>query len=88
MNKKLNQALENITPEEIAIYFPADTRPKGWVSIEEHLPMMYAMDYFNGGTFYKVKDKEGNEFESFVSDHNLWYYLAKEEGITHWWNGE
>ena len=23
-----------------------------------------------------------------VSDHNNWYYYAKEEGITHWWNGE
>lgn len=62
--------------------------PKGWVSIEEHLPIMYAIDYFNDGTLYKVKDKEGNEFTSSVMDHNLWYYMAKEAGITHWWNGE
>ena len=69
-------------------YFPPDTRPKGWLSIEEYLPMMYAIDIIQGYTIYKVKDKDGNEFESAVSDHNVWYYVAKEAGITHWWNGE
>ena len=67
---------------------PPDTRPKGWLSIEEYLPMMCAIDIVQGYTLYKVKDKNGNEFESAVSDHNNWYYYAKEEGITHWWNGE
>ena len=88
MSKKLDETLANITPEEMAKYFPPDTRPKGWLSIEEHLPMMYAIDYFNGGTTYKVKDKDGNEFTSTVMDHNVWYYMAKEAGVTHWWNGE
>ena len=80
--------LANITQEEINKYFPPDTRPKGWLSIEEYLPMMCAIDIVQGYTLYKVKDKNGNEFESAVSDHNNWYYYAKEEGITHWWNGE
>ena len=88
MKKKIDEFLANITQEEINKYFPPDTRPKGWLSIEEYLPMMCAIDIVQGYTLYKVKDKNGNEFESAVSDHNSWYYYAKEEGITHWWNGE
>jgi hypothetical protein len=88
MSRKLGEALANMTQEEIDKYFPPDTRPKGWLSIEEYLPMMYAIDIMQGYTLYKVKDKDGNEFESTVSDHNVWYYMAKEAGITHWWNGE
>ena len=88
MKKKIDEFLANITQEEINKYFPPDTRPKGWLSIEEYLPMMCAIDIVHGYTLYKVKDKNGNEFESAVSDHNNWYYYAKEEGITHWWNGE
>ena len=87
MSKKLHEALANMTQEDIDKYFPPDTRPKGWLRIEEHLPMMYAIDIMQGYTLYKVKDKDGNEFESGVSDHNVWYYMAKEAGITHWWNG-
>ena len=88
MKKKIDEFLANITQEEINKYFPPDTRPKGWLSIEEYLPMMCAIDIVQGYTLYKVKDKNGNEFESAVSDHNNWYYYAKEECITHWWNGE
>ena len=88
MSKKLDEALANMTQEDIDKYFPPDTRPKGWLSIEEYLPMMYAIDIMQGYTLHKVKDKDGNEFESGVSDHNVWYYMAKEAGITHWWNGE
>ena len=88
MKKKIDEFLANITQEEINKYFPPDTRPKGWLSIEEYLPLMCAIDIVQGYTLYKVKDKNGNEFESAVSDHNNWYYYAKEEGITHWWNGE
>jgi len=87
ISKKLDEAVASITPEEMAKYFSPDTRPKGWLSIEEHLPMMYAIDMVQGYTLYKVKDKDGNEFGSAVSDHNVWYYMAKEAGITHWWNG-
>jgi len=86
MSKKVNEALENMTQEDIDKCFPPDTRPKGWLNIEEHLPMMYAIDIMQGYSLFKVKDKDGNEFESGVSDHNLWYYTAKEAGITHWWN--
>ena len=71
ISKKLDEAVASITPEEMAKYFSPDTRPKGWLSIEEHLPMMYAIDMVQGYTLYKVKDKDGNEFGSAVSDHNV-----------------
>jgi hypothetical protein len=88
LNATTTAHVPSITPEEMAKYFSPDTRPKGWLSIEKHLPMMYATDMVQGYTLYKVKDKNGNEFGSAVSDHNVWYYMAKEAGITHWWNGE
>jgi hypothetical protein len=84
--KALEKALKELTPEEIEKYFPKDTKPKGWISIEEHLPMFKAMDFMQGGSVYKVKNKDGEEYESMVGDHNTWYYLAKSDGITHWWN--
>lgn len=84
--EKLKIVLDNISQEEIEKYFPTDNKPKGWLSIEEYLPMMCAEDVGQGYTTYKVKDIDGNEFESGVSDHNVWYYMAKENGITHWWN--
>ena len=63
--------------------------PKGWVSIEDHLPKWCigekAEDMF-AGTPYKVKNKEGLEFMSHVLDHNVWYYGALEQEITHWFN--
>lgn len=81
----LQDAIQNMTPEEKEEFFPEDKTPKGWVSIEDHLPKMLAVDFLTGTT-YKVKDKNKNEFTSTVGDHNTWYYTAKEEGITHWWN--
>ncbi len=86
----LQKYLEGLTPEEKEAqrkeFFPPDNTPKGWVSIEDHLPMMKALDIMEGYTAYKVKDKDGEEFETRVSDHDIWYYIAKEAGITHWWN--
>ena len=38
------------------------------------------------GTEIKVKDKNDNESTSIVGNHNTWYYLVKEQGITHWFN--
>ena len=38
LSKKVTEALKNITQEEIDEYFPPDTTPKGWLSIEEYLP--------------------------------------------------
>ena len=82
----LEKALENITPEEIEKYFPADTKPHGWISIEEHLPEMRAIDIRKGYTKFKVKYEDGSIGRSKVADHCVWYYGAKEAGITHWWN--
>lgn len=86
--KALKNHLENMTPEEIeeAKEFFKDKNPKGWNSIEDCLPAMKASDIMQGYTEVKVKDKDGNESISHVSDHNVWYYIVKEAGITHWWN--
>jgi hypothetical protein len=86
---KLRQHLDSMSEEEIKEmrekYF-TDKRPKGWLSIEEHLPMMFAVDVRQGYSVFKVRDTNGEEFESIVSDHNTWYHYAKEIGITHWLN--
>lgn len=86
MSKALDEALANITPEEMEKYFPKDTKPKGWISIEEHLPIMLAMDIMQGCSEYKVKFADGTEGMTCVADHNTWYYRVKDAGITHWWN--
>jgi hypothetical protein len=57
----------------------------GWISIEDCLPRMSAMDLLNGGTRCKVKTKDGEEFDTRVGDHQGWYYEVKEIGVTHWW---
>lgn len=90
-SEAFSKALENITPEDIEKYFPPDNTPKGWVSIEDHLPAVTCDDLLNHGAMVRivrVKDKDGNEGKSQVGDHHMWYYGAKDAGITHWWNGE
>jgi hypothetical protein len=89
MIDKLKEHFANMTDEEKAetVEFFRDKRPKGWVSIDDHLPMMYAKDLIDKGfSTFKVKDKDGNEFESNVSDHHIWEIDAKERGVTHWYN--
>jgi len=88
MIEKLREYLAGLTDEE-KLEIAEDLRdktPKGWLSIEDHLPMMNAMDLLTGGTIHKVKFKNGKEGKSIVGDHNTWYYGAKEQGITHWYN--
>lgn len=91
MLKKLKAYLDSKTPEELQaewdeMFPPENDPPKGWVSIEDHLPMMLATDVLQGCTMYKVKYADGKENHTCVSDHNMWYYIAKEAGITHWFN--
>lgn len=86
MSNALDKALATMTKEQIEEFFPPRDIPKGWVSIEDHLPMWLAMDVAQGYTSYKVKDANGKESTAQVADHNVWYYFAKEQGITHWWN--
>jgi hypothetical protein len=61
--------------------------PNGWLDIELYLPQMLAKDIFQGYSTYKVMNVDGEIFETIVSDHNVWYYQAKKQGITHWFNG-
>ena len=87
MTKLLEKALQNLTKEDIEKYFPERKLPKGWVSIEEHLPYASALDFVEKGyTEIKVKYANGKVGKSGVCDHNIWYYDAKDAGITHWWN--
>jgi uncharacterized protein YbaR (Trm112 family) len=84
----LKQHLATMTEtekNEMREYFK-DDRPKGWLSIEDHLPMMLAKDIMNGCSKYKVRYSDGKEWITYVSDHNTWYYNAKDVGITHWFN--
>ena len=79
------------TPEMIAakmneLYGKTITLPKGWVSIEDHLPRMLASDLSQGYTEYKIKTKDGEELYTEVSDHNMWYHEAKKRHVTHWYN--
>ena len=83
--------MDSLSDEEIEAlkekYFPEDTTPKGWVDIEVALPFCKVGDFIEKGcSTYKVKDKNGNEGFSNVTDHHIWYYMAKEAGITHWFN--
>ena len=90
LNKKFDEALKklkNMSFEEFEKHFQADTRPHGWLNIEDYLPECYVQDFVKQGySIFKVRDKDGNEFESKILDHNTWYYDAKKQGITHWWN--
>lgn len=83
--KKLQESIDNITPEDIARFFPPDTTPKGWLSIEDYLPKCLAIDFLTGTT-YRVRLNDGTEGYSTVGDHSVWYYEAKDFGITHWYN--
>jgi len=82
----LRKALKEMTPEETEKYFPKDTRPKGWLSIEDYLPMWMADDAAKGYSEYRVRLSDGTERTTRVADHNTWYYEAKYNGITHWLN--
>jgi len=90
LEKRFDAALAKLTKEDINKWLDENKEPevpKGWVSIEEHLPMCMAMDFVaQGYSVYRVMDKWGNEFDTRVCDHNIWYYDAKSAGITHWWN--
>ena len=86
MAQILHKHLENLSEEDIQKYFPISTTPKGWVSIEDELPVMKASDIMQGYTRYKVLFKDNATGYTYVADHNSWYYDAKETGIAHWWN--
>ena len=89
--EKLKKYLDSKTPEELEkewdeMFPPENDPPKGWVYIEDRLPQMYAIDIMKGYSEFKVKYADGKEDITWVSDHNVWYYAAKDAGITHWFN--
>lgn len=85
---KLKETIDKLSDEQRAEMKKSwkDGIPKGWVSIDDHLPRMLGKDIFQGFTFYRVKFNTGEERKSGVADHNTWYYMAKERGVTHWFN--
>lgn len=88
--KKLKSILDNMSLEEKLMHKnllkgPAE-KPKGWLSIEDHLPVWKAIDFEKGFTRVKVKDSNGVIQYTQCTDHNMWYYMMKELGVTHWWN--
>jgi len=84
--KSLKEALEKETPESIAKFF-GPPLPKGWIAITDRLPMMYAADIMQGYSEFKVKDENGVERITRISDHNTWYHgYAVPMKITHWYN--
>ena len=94
MAENLRKHLESLTPEEkeelFAKHFPPDTRPKGWISIEDekNLPFCPSGDYLSKGyKVIKVRYKDGTEDISHIGgDSLMWKYMAQEAGITHWFN--
>ena len=88
--KKLEEFLNNMSDEERADmkeHFKGRDLLKGWIDIEEHLPYCTVDDMIEKGySTYTVKDIDGNTWKSHVADHTVWYYLAKQAGITHWYN--
>ena len=88
MGDKFAELLDSMSDEEKQILFESfeDKTPKGWVSIEDAVPSWLAKDIVQGYTIYKVKFNDGSEGESCVTDGSVWYYLAKEAGVTHWFN--
>ncbi len=89
--EKIKEAFNKLSPEEweeINKEFEKEHPPipKGWLSIEDYKPMMYAKDIMKGYSEFKVRDINGNESIAHISDGNIWYYLAKEQGITEWYN--
>ena len=77
----LKKHLNSLSKEEIKDirekYFK-DDRPKGWVSIEQHLPMMFAVDIMQGYSVFKVRDKDGNEFETKVAEIKSLQFLGRQ----------
>ena len=91
LKQKIDNFFNNLSEEEKVklkekYFFKEYDTHKGWVSIEESLPALRASDLFEGGTEYKILFKGGFEDYSRVTDPNMWYYWAKEVGVTHWYN--
>ncbi len=88
--ENFHKILATITKENLEKYLPKeDPIPFGWISIEEHLPMVTCDDFLKNDAIVKVikvRYSDGTEDISHVGDHNIWYYRAKEAGITHWLN--
>ena len=75
---KIDNFFNNLTEDEKEKlkekYFPKESNtPKGWVSIDESLPMSKAVDLFEGGTEYKILFEDGVEAYSRVADPNPCY---------------
>jgi hypothetical protein len=71
MAQKLKELLDNISEEETA-------------EMKEFFRDKKPKGWLNIEEY--LPKMYGKEFESPLSDHNVWYYEAKKLGITHWFN--
>jgi hypothetical protein len=55
-----------------------------WIDIEKELPKWMSRDIGQGYTGVEVLDDHGETWIDGVTDHQTWYYLMKELGVTHW----
>ena len=67
VKQKIDNFFNNLTEDEIEKlkekYSPKESNTaKGWVSIEESLPILRALDLFEGGTEYKILFEDGQDF--------------------------
>lgn len=89
LNKKLDRIIKQITLQDYQLFTKKEKEiPKGWVSIEKHLPVCSTIDFLKKEyTPYKVKDKNGDIFECGVGEDSLvWYSDVKTIGVEYWWN--
>ena len=82
VKQKIDNFFNNLTEDEIEKlkekYSPKENNtPKVWVSIDEGLPMLKAVDLFEGGTEYKILFEDGVESYSRVLDPNACIILLK-----------
>ncbi len=49
------------------------------------IPQIHIISIDRDG-YIKIQGLWENEFESIVGDHHVWYYMAKDNGVTHWWH--
>lgn len=87
-----NEHIESISEDEFQAEWEqiaSPQKPKGWLSIDDYqLPTDLCSSYFGDANIIKVRLNTGEEIEKDFPfcDPNVCTIMAKEIGITHWFN--